>query len=119
MTIFDIDERIRECVDLETGEILDEEALAALTMKRGEKVEGVLLDNATEPRIDEISFNAAVDEILDGFVGEDERELMLSDDKLPYLAITAAIHEFSKMINGHIINMIKEEGGTKCKSQEA
>ena len=41
--LWEIDERIRECVDPETGEIIDDAALDALTIAREQKVEGVAL----------------------------------------------------------------------------
>ena len=43
MTIFEIDEAILECVDLETGEIIDAERLDALQMERDKKIENVAL----------------------------------------------------------------------------
>ena len=42
-TLYQIDNAIMECVDLETGEIIDEEKLAALQIERNEKIEGVAL----------------------------------------------------------------------------
>lgn len=42
-TLYEIDAAILSCVDLETGEILDEEQLAALQMERQQKIEGVAL----------------------------------------------------------------------------
>lgn len=41
MTLFEIDERIRQCVDEETGEILDENLLDSLAIAREEKIENV------------------------------------------------------------------------------
>ena len=41
--LYDIDQAILDCVDLETGEILDGEALTALQMEREAKLEGVAL----------------------------------------------------------------------------
>ena len=41
MTIYEIDQAITECVDLETGEIIDTEQLDKLQMKRKTKIEGV------------------------------------------------------------------------------
>ena len=43
MNIFDIDEAIMECIDLDTGEIIDVEKLDALQMQRDQKVENVAL----------------------------------------------------------------------------
>lgn len=43
MTIFEIDEAILNCVDMETGEIVDPEALDALSMERSAKIEGVAM----------------------------------------------------------------------------
>lgn len=43
MTLFEIDQRILECIDLESGEIIDTEALEALQMTREKKFEGVAL----------------------------------------------------------------------------
>ena len=43
MTLFEIDERIRECVDPETGEIIDGMLLDSLLMDREQKIEGVAL----------------------------------------------------------------------------
>lgn len=43
MKLWEIDERIRECVDPETGEIIDDAALDALAIAREQKVEGVAL----------------------------------------------------------------------------
>ena len=41
--LYEIDQAILECVDLETGEILDAERLTALQMERERKLEGVAL----------------------------------------------------------------------------
>ncbi|MBQ1789780.1 MAG: siphovirus Gp157 family protein [Oscillospiraceae bacterium] len=41
--LYDIDQDILNCVDLETGEILDTEKLDALQMERERKLEGVVL----------------------------------------------------------------------------
>jgi len=41
-TLYEIDEALLECVDMETGEILDEERLDALTMDREKKIENTL-----------------------------------------------------------------------------
>ena len=41
--LYDIDQEILDCVDLETGEILDTEKLDALQMEREAKLEGVAL----------------------------------------------------------------------------
>ena len=42
-TLYDIDQDILDCVDAETGEILDTEKLDALQMEREAKLEGVAL----------------------------------------------------------------------------
>lgn len=41
MNLFEINQQISECVDFETGEIIDIEKLEALTMERDEKIENV------------------------------------------------------------------------------
>ena len=41
--LYEIDQAILECVDLETGEILDSDRLTALQMERERKLEGVAL----------------------------------------------------------------------------
>jgi len=41
--LYDIDQEILDCVDLETGEVLDTERLNALQMERERKLEGVAL----------------------------------------------------------------------------
>jgi predicted nuclease with TOPRIM domain len=41
--LYDIDQDILDCVDMETGEILDTERLDALQMEREAKLEGVVL----------------------------------------------------------------------------
>ena len=41
--LFEIDQEILDCVDMETGEILDTEKLDALQMERERKLEGVAL----------------------------------------------------------------------------
>ena len=41
MNIYEIDNAILECIDLETGEIIDEEKLNALQMERDKKVSNV------------------------------------------------------------------------------
>ena len=41
--LYEIDQEILECVDMETGEILDPEKLDALQMERERKLEGVTL----------------------------------------------------------------------------
>lgn len=43
MTLYEIDAAILACVDQETGEIIDPEALTALQMERERKLEGVAL----------------------------------------------------------------------------
>ena len=43
MKLYEIDEGILECFDLETGEVLDEEKLEALTLERKTKIENVAL----------------------------------------------------------------------------
>lgn len=43
MNLYDIDAKIMECVDIETGEIINEDALDALTMERDAKVENIAL----------------------------------------------------------------------------
>lgn len=43
MTLFEIDGAIMNCVDSETGEIINEEMLDALNMARNEKVENICL----------------------------------------------------------------------------
>lgn len=41
MNLFNIDERILGCVDMETGEIIDEEQLAALDIEREQKIKNI------------------------------------------------------------------------------
>lgn len=41
--LYEIDNEILECVDLETGEIIDEEKLEELEMEREKKIEGIIL----------------------------------------------------------------------------
>ena len=43
MTLYEIDNAIMSCVDAETGEIIDETALAALEMAYDEKIENIAL----------------------------------------------------------------------------
>ena len=43
MNLYEIDAAITACIDPETGEVLDEEALNALHMERSAKVESVAL----------------------------------------------------------------------------
>lgn len=43
MTLYDIDNAILNCIDPETGDVIDLEALEALTMAREEKIENVAL----------------------------------------------------------------------------
>lgn len=43
MNIYEIDKAIMECIDEETGEVLDEEKLTALSMERDMKIENVCL----------------------------------------------------------------------------
>lgn len=52
--------------------------------------------NAKAPRIDEDSFRQAMDDI---------KNATEEDDVYPVAAVAAAIHEFSKMINDHIIEL--------------
>lgn len=42
-TLYEIDRAILDCIDAETGEIIDANALAALSMERDEKIENVAL----------------------------------------------------------------------------
>ena len=43
MTLYEIDRAILACIDPETGELIDEEALAALQMERADKIRNVAL----------------------------------------------------------------------------
>lgn len=43
MTLYEIDSAIMECVDMETGEVLDFEKLEQLNLAREQKIEGVAL----------------------------------------------------------------------------
>lgn len=43
MNLYQIDAEIMNCIDLETGEIIDAEKLEALQMERGQKIENVAL----------------------------------------------------------------------------
>lgn len=43
MTLYEIDQQLLNCIDLETGEIIDAEKLNALMMERDEKIEKVAL----------------------------------------------------------------------------
>lgn len=43
MNLFEIDERILSCIDMETGELIDAEMLEALSMERDTKVENCCL----------------------------------------------------------------------------
>ena len=43
MTLYEIDQQLMDCIDLETGEIIDAEKLGALQMERDEKIENVAL----------------------------------------------------------------------------
>lgn len=43
MTLYEIDSAIMDCVDEETGEIIDLEKLEALNIERDKKVEGIAL----------------------------------------------------------------------------
>lgn len=43
MNLFEIDQKITDCVDLETGEIIDMEMLQALEMERGKKIKNIAL----------------------------------------------------------------------------
>ncbi len=42
-SLYEIEQAILECVDLETGELIDPERLEALAMEREQKIEGVAL----------------------------------------------------------------------------
>ena len=42
MTLYEIDARIGECIDVETGEILDYEKLDGLQMEREQKIENIV-----------------------------------------------------------------------------
>ncbi len=43
MTLYEIDTKISECIDCETGEIIDFDKLSGLAMERDRKLEGVAL----------------------------------------------------------------------------
>ena len=43
MNLYEIDSEILNCIDLETGEVIDPERLEALQMERGRKIENVAL----------------------------------------------------------------------------
>lgn len=42
-SLYQIDEAILRCLDMETGEVIDEEMLDALSMERDEKIQGICL----------------------------------------------------------------------------
>lgn len=42
-SLYEIDNEILDCVDMETGEIIDESRLEALEMERDKKIEGIIL----------------------------------------------------------------------------
>lgn len=42
-SLYEIDQAILECIDLETGELIDPERLEALVMEKEQKIEGVAL----------------------------------------------------------------------------
>ena len=43
MTLYEINQQIMDCIDAETGEIIDAEKLGALQMERDDKIENVAL----------------------------------------------------------------------------
>ena len=43
MNLFEIDEKILSCVDMDTGELIDAEMLEALSMERDTKIENICL----------------------------------------------------------------------------
>ena len=43
MKLYEIDQAIMDCIDMETGEIINEELLNSLQMERDEKIENVVL----------------------------------------------------------------------------
>ena len=43
MKLYEIDNAILDCIDLETGEVIDTERLDALNMERDAKIENVVL----------------------------------------------------------------------------
>lgn len=43
MNLYEIDSKILECIDMETGELIDAEMLDKLSMERTEKIENVCL----------------------------------------------------------------------------
>lgn len=61
-TLYEIDEAILSCIDLETGEILDAEKLSSLQMERDKKLESValwyknLLSDAEQYKAEKASF---------------------------------------------------------------
>lgn len=43
MNLYEIDEKILDCIDMETGELIDADKLAALSMERDAKIENICL----------------------------------------------------------------------------
>ena len=67
MKLYEIDEKIMACIDMETGEIIDSEALDRLTLEREAKIENValwyknLLADAEAYKAEKNSFKAKED----------------------------------------------------------
>lgn len=64
MKLYEIDQQILECVDLETGEVVDIERLESLQMERDSQIEGVTLW-VKELRADEAAITAEIKALVE------------------------------------------------------
>lgn len=97
MKLYEIDAAIDECIDMETGEILDEERLEALEMERSKKIEGALLA-AKNHRAQAAAIREAIkgmterarraETIADGYEAWVKRTLAGSKFETPYVQVT-------------------------------
>lgn len=60
MKLFEIDERIKSCIDDETGEVFDEETLLALQMEREDKIKAIA-QWVLELKADAVAYGAQKD----------------------------------------------------------
>ena len=90
MTLYEIDKRILDLIDAETGELLDYEAFEQLSMERGQKIENAAL------WIKEMAAEAAVIKHEETMLAERRKALeRRTDDLKRYLAMATGGEKFS------------------------
>ena len=118
MKLFDIDARLAACVklndtqavDTETGEVIDLEAIAALEMERGEKLENVSVTDDNIKSFDRIARKYGIDYSLKKDSSEDPPKYFIFFKAKDGKVMNAAFSEYTRnMINRNEKSSIREK----------